>query len=162
MKRRRCFFERFAVGALLISAIALPRVVAAVEVAAQGGAAASNGQTPPRWYSDSNVAAGASVYRAHCASCHGREGEGHPQWRRRDADGKFPPPPLNGTGHAWHHPAAALMHVIMKGSPGGGNMPAWEGVLSAEDAASVIAWFQSKWPDEIYAAWHRIQAQSRN
>ena len=39
------------------------------------------------------VALGATVYDAHCASCHGRNLEGEPNWRRRRLDGTLPPRP---------------------------------------------------------------------
>lgn len=108
------------------------------------------------------VSRGGELYAEHCAVCHGVRAEGADRWRTRGADGKMPPPPLNGTGHGWHHPAAVLMHVILEGSPGGrGNMPAWKGKLTGEDTASVIAWFQSHWPDEVYSAWHEIERRSR-
>jgi mono/diheme cytochrome c family protein len=103
------------------------------------------------------VSRGAKLYQMNCAECHGSQGQGAPNWRQRDADGMFPAPPLNGTGHAWHHPQRMLHHVIANGSPGGqGNMPAWGDQLSAEEIEAIIAWFQSKWPDQVYAAWHRM------
>ncbi|MDX1430846.1 MAG: cytochrome c [Gammaproteobacteria bacterium] len=116
---------------------------------------------PPRWYDETHVARGAEVFARHCAGCHGERAQGAADWRRRDASGKLPPPPLDGTGHAWHHPSAVLMKVILEGSPQGGSMPGWAGTITANDAASVIAWFQSRWPDEIYAAWYRIELQAR-
>jgi len=116
----------------------------------------------PRWYQFDQVKNGARLYKVHCASCHGSRGEGDPDWRQRDADGSLQSPPLNGTGHTWHHPLAALYHVIMNGSPGGqGNMPAWKDKLSKEGALSIIAWFQSRWPDEIYNAWYARDQKAR-
>lgn len=103
------------------------------------------------------VARGARLYRMNCAECHGENGQGATDWRERDADGNFPPPPLNGTGHAWHHPKKMLHYVIANGSPGGqGNMPAWGDKLNDEEIDAIIAWFQSKWPDQVYAAWQRM------
>ncbi|MCW8907396.1 MAG: cytochrome c [Sedimenticola sp.] len=114
------------------------------------------------WYDFSQVSAGARVYQENCAACHGSRGEGAVNWRQPGADGKYPAPPLNGTGHAWHHPLNMLYHTIRNGSPGGqGNMPAWAGKLSDEEIVSVIAWFQSKWPREIYHAWLKRDAASR-
>lgn len=103
----------------------------------------------------SQVARGGKLYQQNCAECHGVNGEGAPNWRQRDADGMFPPPPLNGTGHAWHHPKPMLQYVIANGSPGGqGNMPAWKEKLSADQINDIMAWFMSKWPDEVYQAWY--------
>lgn len=109
------------------------------------------------------IARGARVFEANCAVCHGAQAQGAVNWRVRDADARFPPPPLNGTGHAWHHPLAALRYVIKNGSPGGqGNMPAWKDKLSDEQIDDVIAWFQSRWPDEVYQAWAENDRRSRS
>lgn len=103
------------------------------------------------------VTRGAKVFQANCATCHGDSGQGHPTWQKPSPDGKYPPPPLNGTGHAWHHPTAALKQVIKQGTLSrGGSMPAWGDKLSDEEIDAVIEWFKSKWPDEIYAAWARM------
>ncbi|MEA3290829.1 MAG: cytochrome c, partial [Pseudomonadota bacterium] len=84
-------------------------------------------------------------------------------WQQVGADGKYPAPPLNGTGHAWHHPKRALFYTVKKGSPGGkGNMPAWEGKLTDEEIVDILAWMQSSWPDELYQAWAKNDASSRN
>lgn len=114
-------------------------------------------EKPVREVDFAQVARGAKLYQMNCAECHGSEAQGHPDWRQRDADGMFPPPPLNGTGHAWHHPKPVLHDVIANGSPGGqGRMPAWRGKLDDEEIDAIIAWFQSKWPDQVYAAWARM------
>ncbi|MCW8829573.1 MAG: cytochrome c [Gammaproteobacteria bacterium] len=103
------------------------------------------------------VARGSRLYQMNCAECHGSVGQGAPNWRERDADGMFPPPPLNGTGHAWHHPKRMLHYVIANGSPGGqGKMPAWGDKLNDEEIDAIIEWFISRWPDQVYAAWHQM------
>lgn len=108
------------------------------------------------------LARGKRVFTQNCAQCHGAQAQGAPNWQRRGADGRYPAPPLNGTGHAWHHPMAALEYTIKEGTARmGGTMPAWKDTLSDEDVKAVIAWFQSLWPQEIYDAWARMeQAQS--
>ncbi len=46
--------------------------------------------------------------------------------------------------------------------PGGqGNMQAWKGKLSDEEILSVIAWFQSKWPKDIYNTWAKREMEKR-
>ena len=110
-----------------------------------------------RWYAPAQVARGAAVSSGHCASCHGKAGEGAAGWQ-----GSALPPPLNGTGHAWHHPFGALGYQIKFGTPGGqGKMPSFASVLKDDDIIDVIAWFQSQWPDDIYSAWLRIEAKAR-
>ena len=116
-----------------------------------------------RWYTADNVSRGGPIYAQQCAACHGKGGQGTFTWRKLDADGKYPPPPLNGTGHAWHHPIRVLGSQIKFGAPGGsGKMPAFAQTLSDEDVVDVIAWFQDKWSDEIYTAWSARELQSRS
>ena len=109
------------------------------------------------------LAQGAEVYRKHCASCHGDRAQGVFNWQKQGADGKYPPPPLDGSAHAWHHPQAALEQVIRQGTTmQGGNMPAWGKTLSDDDIRAVIAWFQSTWSDEIYRIWADLDLRARS
>ena len=118
-------------------------------------------EPPERWYERSRVESGGKVYAENCAVCHGARGEATPDWRRREPDGSFPPPPLNGTAHTWHHPFGILARQIKFGAPGGGGkMPPFRGRLTDEEIIDVIAWFQSLWPDDIYAQWWEIQRRS--
>ena len=107
-----------------------------------------------RWYSDEQVTRGEQLFRLNCASCHGQNAEATPDWKKTDADGNYPAPPLNGTAHAWHHDLDLLRRTIRQGGAKlGGRMPGFEDRLSAAEIDSVIAFFQSKWPDEIYQRW---------
>lgn len=107
-----------------------------------------------RWFGFQHARQGGRIFKENCASCHGLQGEGAINWQQPGPDGKFQAPPLNGSGHAWHHPLKMLAYVIKNGSPGSqGNMPAWKEKLTDEEIFSVIAWFQSKWPQDIYNAW---------
>ena len=114
-----------------------------------------------RWYDTSRVESGEKVYALNCAVCHGARGEATPDWRRRESDGSFPPPPLNGTAHTWHHPFEVLARQILFGTPGGGGkMPPFRSQLTDEEVINVIAWFQSLWPDDVYAQWWQMQRRS--
>ena len=97
---------------------------------------------------------GAAVYSKNCASCHGPNGEAMTNWREQGADGRYPPPPLDGSAHAWHHSTATLERMIREGSPDGG-MPAWNGKLSDQEIGDVIVWIKTLWPDEIYDIWYK-------
>ena len=108
------------------------------------------------------LARGAQLFQQHCATCHGQRAQGALAWQRPAADGKYPPPPLDGSAHAWHHPHAWLKQTIRNGTVSqGGNMPAWGSTLSDNDIDAVIAWFQSLWPEEIYREWARNDQRSR-
>ena len=40
-------------------------------------------------------------------------------------------------------------------------MPKFDGVLDDQQILDVIAWFQSKWPNKIYASWQERELKSR-
>ena len=116
--------------------------------------------SPPASQADfdiATVALGGKVYNKNCASCHGIKAEGNLNWRKRKPDGKLLPPPLNGSGHTWHHAKSLLVSIISKGTViQGGEMPAWENKLSPQEIDAVILWAQSKWPKETYKNWLEI------
>ena len=117
---------------------------------------------PPRKMDAAQLDMGKQIYARHCARCHGEQGQGAANWTKRDADGFYPAPPLNGTGHAWHHSLENLKHTIVNGSPPGkGKMPAWRRKLSEQEIDAVIAWFQSIWPQPVYDAWYEMQQRGR-
>lgn len=121
-----------------------------------------NKTIPVRNQDFAQIMRGARLFQDNCAQCHGKLGQGAPNWRQRDVDGKFPPPPLNGTGHTWHHPTTALVMTIKHGTIRlGGNMPPWKDTLDDAQIMDILAWIQAQWPDEIYAAWHEIDQRSR-
>jgi mono/diheme cytochrome c family protein len=116
---------------------------------------------PARQYEAAQLGRGKALFQANCAVCHGAGAQGAFTWRVAGPDGKYLPPPLNGTGHAWHHPKAALKQTIRRGTLAlGGNMPPWQDKLSEQDIEDLIAWFQSLWPDEVYQAWWEIDQRA--
>ncbi len=129
-----------------------PQQLAAGELnqAVEAATGAKAKATPPRPVDFTQVMNGAKLYAAHCAQCHGPRAEGVVKWRQRDADGNFPPPPLNGTAHAWHHPKRQLMKTIQNG---GRTMPPFANKLSESEMSNIVDWMVSLWPDEVYALW---------
>ena len=104
------------------------------------------------------VALGAAVYRQHCASCHGANLEGQPDWRTRKPDGKLPAPPHDATGHTWHHSDAQLFRITRHGlkpplAPEGyrSDMPAFDDTLSDEQIWAALAYIKNRWPADIRA-----------
>jgi len=110
-----------------------------------------------RWYTPAQVASGADLYQAYCAACHGADGSATAEWRTPDANGVYPPPPLDGSAHTWHHPLVMLEQTIDEGGAKfGGVMPGFGAVLDHDERLAIIAWCQSLWSDEIYARWKAI------
>ncbi|MGH1486594.1 MAG: c-type cytochrome [Cellvibrionaceae bacterium] len=115
-----------------------------------------------RWYTLAQQQQGRQLFAKHCAACHGDKAQETVDWKTPTATGHYPPPPLNGTAHAWHHPLSVLQTVIRGGgAPMGGVMPAWGDVLSEEEIIATIASFQTYWPDDVYQRWLEIDMQSR-
>lgn len=107
-----------------------------------------------RWYSEDHTERGRALYAAHCMDCHGADGAGTVNWRQTGPDGTYPPPPLNGTAHTWHHPLRALDRTIAHGGQAlGGVMPGFSAVLDRQERLAIIAYIQSLWPDAVYDQW---------
>lgn len=109
---------------------------------------------------------GQRLYAAHCASCHGAELEGQPDWRMPNADGTFPAPPHSAEGHTWHHSDALLFDYVKRGGAVTladmgvefrSGMPAFEDVLSDREIRLVLDFIQSTWPDDIQVAHEAVQ-----
>lgn len=108
-----------------------------------------------RWFNQDIVDYGDSLFQQNCAVCHGVNAEGTKEWKKTDENGNYPPPPLDGSAHAWHHSIPALARYVKEGGIKlGGVMPAFGDKLSNEEVLAMIAFFQSKWPDEVYKVWH--------
>lgn len=117
---------------------------------------------PGRWYTAAQVGAGEPLYQSFCAQCHAADGSATEDWRTPDASGNYPPPPLNGTAHTWHHPLEVLDGTIARGGADvGGLMPGFAAILDEADRLAIIAWIQSLWSDDIYRRWEEIDARSR-
>ncbi len=104
------------------------------------------------------VALGSEVYKTQCASCHGAQLEGQPNWQRRRADGLLPAPPHDATGHTWHHPDGMLFALTKYGpGPATGNpsyrsdMPAYEDILGDHEIIAVLSYIKSRWPAPVRA-----------
>ncbi|MBC8512999.1 MAG: cytochrome c [Candidatus Thioglobus sp.] len=101
--------------------------------------------------SDSAALSGEAIYNKNCLGCHGSKGQGLAEdWKVKDANGNYPPPPLNGTAHTWHHSPEQLLYTINKGGVEmGGQMPAFEDLLSEAEKQALIDYIYDLWPKEI-------------
>ena len=107
---------------------------------------------------DAQVALGRQVYAANCASCHGTNLEGQPNWQQDLPTGGRPAPPHDASGHTWHHNDQSLFTTVKQGGQATApadyksNMPAFGDTLSDEEIWAVLAFIKSTWPPEIQAA----------
>ncbi len=114
---------------------------------------------------DPDIQAGRLLYAENCASCHGANLEGQPNWREPGPDGIFPAPPHDETGHTWHHGDGLLFDYVKLGGQemmkrmGAGDaksgMPAFGDRLSDDQIRDILAFVRSTWPDRL----REIQAQ---
>ena len=114
------------------------------------------------------VALGSEIYAENCASCHGTDLKGQPNWRDPGADGLMPAPPHDETGHTWHHPDEILFAITKHGVAKAANlkdyksaMPIYEGVLSDEEIIAALSWIKAQWPEEIRERHDAMNAQYR-
>lgn len=105
------------------------------------------------------IAAGRRIYDSHCATCHGANLEGQPDWKSRRPDGRLPAPPHDDSGHTWHHPPAVLFAITKQGlvppyAPANyaSDMPAFGARLSDEEIWSALAYIRSRWSEKARAA----------
>lgn len=101
------------------------------------------------------LARGASVYAAHCASCHGAKLEGQPNWKDKLANGRMPAPPHDDSGHTWQHTDKWLFLVVENGMVAPlarhgyeSDMPAFRDKLSTHEIRAVLAYIKSHWSEE--------------
>ena len=113
------------------------------------------------------VALGKAVYADNCASCHGANLEGQPDWRSRNPDGTLKAPPHDESGHTWHHPDRDMFDNIKHGgqalAPPGfeSAMPGFGETLSDRDIWAVLSYIHTSWPAKVVERQQRINRQSR-
>ena len=101
------------------------------------------------------IARGKIAYENNCVSCHMINLAGAENWRGLDEDGHRKAPPLNGTGHTWHHDDKTLHSIIKYGLANlidgyEGKMIGFEENLSDKDIDSILAYIKSYWPKDKY------------
>lgn len=95
---------------------------------------------------------GQALYLEHCASCHGANLEGQPNWMQRLPNGRLPAPPHDETGHTWHHSDEQLLVIVRDGlaaiAPGyETDMPAFSPKLNDREIMAIIDYIKETWPD---------------
>ncbi len=140
MKIRIAFAAIFLIGAAVLVSLFLT----------------GTGQTPE------TVLRGQALYAENCASCHGVNLEGQPDWRIPNDDGTLPAPPHNNDGHTWHHDDRLLFDYTKFGGAQAmaargladfnSAMPAFEGVLTDDEINDIWAFIRSTWGEQERAA----------
>lgn len=129
--------------AILVTGAALAGVAAIASAWLFG---ASSGETE-------TIAQGRQLYVAHCASCHGGNLEGQPDWKSPLPSGRMPAPPHDASGHTWHHADGVLFRITKEGAAavvGRGyesDMPGFGNVLGDDEIRAVLAFIKSTWPE---------------
>jgi len=115
------------------------------------------------------LARGRVIYDQNCATCHGSNLEGQPNWRERLPNGRLPAPPHDETGHTWHHPDDVLFGIVKYGLVPGkyappnheSDMPAFGGVLTDTEIRAVLNYIASHWSPKILAFRAELTRQAR-
>ena len=108
-------------------------------------------------WDDRDIDTGRSLYADNCASCHGANLEGQPDWRSPNDDGVLPAPPHDATGHMWHHDDELLFEYTRSGGAAAlqargvsgfnSGMPGFGETLSDEEIWNILAYIRSTWPE---------------
>lgn len=117
-----------------------------------------------------DIAAGEELYQRYCASCHGADLQGQPDWQSPGADGVLPAPPHDETGHTWHHADDLLFDysklggaaaLARKGIEFQSGMPGFSDQLSDEQILDILAYIKSTWPERQRAVQAERSAAER-
>lgn len=140
------------VAVLSAVAVASPAAIAAFVQLQSGDTRAERMTVLGHPVTHEQIAHGQKVYAEYCASCHGANLEGQPNWKRRLENGRMPAPPHDESGHTWHHSDQDLFAITKHGV--GGVVPGYESdmlafgeTLSDEEIAAVLAFIKSTWPE---------------
>ena len=95
---------------------------------------------------------GQALFLGYCASCHGANLEGQPNWMVRLPNGRLPAPPHDDTGHTWHHSDEQLLRIVRDGlaaiAPGyETDMPAFGGKLDDQEIIAILDNIKQSCPD---------------
>ena len=105
-----------------------------------------------------DIVAGAKLYRENCASCHGANLQGQPNWRSPNEEGILPAPPHDANGHTWHHDNQLLFDYTKLGGQAllssrgvelKSGMPGFSESLTDDEIWDILGFIQSTWPEQI-------------
>jgi len=163
IKRTECPIIGFGVAIVLLG-------VAAILLAACGSESAATSINPPGELLSDNipdldpgrVQQGAELYAAFCATCHGIDLAGDPDWKVPNPDGSYKPPPQDSTGHTWHHSDRVLLDLIANGSDfAQSRMPTFGETLSEPETLAILEYLKSNWGEQERAFQWQASSQDR-
>jgi mono/diheme cytochrome c family protein len=99
---------------------------------------------------------GKEIYKNNCASCHQINLSGQVNWKENlDDDGHRLAPPMDGSGHTWHHDDKTLFYIIKYGLAKlvpnyQGKMMGFGDSLSDEEIKATLAYVKSFWSKDKY------------
>lgn len=108
------------------------------------------------------IALGRTLYNENCASCHGVDLEGQPNWKSPGPNGRLPAPPHDASGHTWHHADEQLFAFTKFGTAalvGKGyqsDMIGFGDQLSDDDIRTVLDYIKSTWPEREAARQRKV------
>ncbi|MFL2878974.1 MAG: cytochrome c [Candidatus Pelagibacterales bacterium] len=105
--------------------------------------------------SEINIFKGKKLYKQYCASCHQSNLSGAVNWKSLDNDGHRKAPPLNGTGHTWHHSDEILHKIIKYGLAKlvknyEGKMYGYGDKIDDQGIDNILSYIKSYWNEENY------------
>ncbi len=121
----------------------------AVVIWSVAGAPVPGRSTPPP--AAAGTVDGKVLYQTRCASCHGARGEGQPDWKSKKANGTYPAPPHDPSGHTWHHADGLLFRIVRDGGQAAAGpgftsaMPAWKDTLTDAQIRSTLEYIKTLW-----------------
>ena len=95
------------------------------------------------------IAQGQVLFGVRCASCHGKNLEGQPNWQTPLPNGRMPAPPHDKTGHTWHHADKTLAGVTklglksFAGDDYESDMPAFGAILGDAEIEAILTYIKS-------------------
>lgn len=99
------------------------------------------------------IALGRQLYSENCASCHGANLEGQPDWKTPGTNGRLPAPPHDASGHTWHHADQQLFTITKLGTAAvvsngyESDMPGFGSSLTDDEIRAVLFYIKSTWPE---------------
>lgn len=117
------------------------------------------------------LAKGRKLYGMHCASCHGVQLEGQPNWQQPKSDGTYPAPPHDDTGHTWHHSDRLLTTYTKLGgkemlrrmgvADAKSGMPGFGELLNDDQILAVLDFIKSHWSERNQDHQKRVSAKDQ-